>query len=220
MSKKEFSEYAATLDDDTLRALTGVGATLRDFGAALESEWASRHGRLLDSDERKANGGKPNAVSNPVIDVEVPGVLTVMLRPCETNGSKTRGHGYANDVGLSDKVKTGNVPPTLLAEILVDKMATMLGGNIASSALSDLQQALQSCMTVEDGKFKFDKKAAPALQHPVEVAEWMAAMKTSFVGTTAGATHVSMEVIPIPDEPSPGQMPASDAELDGVVPNE
>lgn len=200
MSKKEFAAFAENMTDDELSAVTGVGAVLRDFGTAMEKEWQSRFGRLLSAEERKENDGKPNVVANPVVDIEVPGVISLMLRPGGDN-NKTRGNGYANDVGLSDKVKTGNVPPTLLAEILVDKMATMLGGNIAAKALVDLQEALRACMKVEDGSFTFDKKAAPPLQHPVEVAEWMAALKTEFVGTTAGATHVSMEVVPISVSP-------------------
>ena len=201
MSKKMFQEYTKGLTDEQMRQLTGVGASLRDFGEALEKEWLSRFGKNLNADERKENGGAPNAVSNPVIDIEVPDVLSIMLRPSPGTNNKTRGNGYANDVGLSDKVKFGNVPPSLLTEILVDKIATMLDGNIAKKALADLRDALTNCMTIDDGKFTFDKKQAPPLQHPVEVAEWIGSLKQEYIGSSAGATHTSMEVVPIPDEP-------------------
>lgn len=201
MSKKMFQEYAEGLTDEQLSQLTGVGAALRDFGDSLEKVWLSRFGKNLTADERKENGGAPNAVSNPVIDIEVPDVLSIMLRPSPGTNNKTRGNGYANDVGLSDKVKFGNVPPSLLTEILVDKIATMLDGNIAKKALADLRDALTNCMTIDDGKFTFDKKQAPPLQHPVEVAEWIGSLKQEYIGSSAGATHTSMEVVPIPDEP-------------------
>lgn len=202
MSKKLFKEYAEGLTDEQVSRLTGVGASLRDFGEALEKEWLARNGKNLTADERKENKGAPNAVANPVIDIEIPDVLTVMLRPSPDTNNKTRGHGYANDVGLSDKVKFGNVPPSLLTEILVDKIATMLNGKVADKALSELRDALRGCMNIDDdGKFSFDKKKAPPLQHPVEVAEWIGSLKQEYIGSTAGATHTSMEVVPIPDDP-------------------
>jgi len=203
MSKKLFKEYAEGLTDKQMSQLTGVGASLRDFGEALEKEWLARNGKNLTADERKENKGAPNAVSNPVIDIEIPDVLTVMLRASPDTNNKTRGHGYANDMGLSDKVKFGNVPPSLLTEILVDKIATMLNGAVADKALSELRDALRSCMNIgDDGKFTFDKKKAPPLQHPVEVAEWIGSLKQEYIGSTAGATHTSMEVVPIPDDPA------------------
>jgi hypothetical protein len=76
----------------------------------------------------------------------------------------------------------------------------MLGGNIKDKALTELRDALRDCMTIEDGKFSFDKKKAPPLNHPIEVAEFLDTLKEEFIGTTAGATHVSMEVIPVPIE--------------------
>lgn len=213
MSKKRFTEFVEGLNDEQIEALTGVGATLRDFGTCLEAEWLKRNGKLLDADERKENDGRPNAVANPVIDVEIPNVMFVTLQPCDEN-NKTRGHGYANDVGLSDKVKTGNVPPTLVAEILLDKMIGMLNGKVADKALTEVKEALKSGMTVDNGKFKFNKDAAPPLKHAVEVAEWMAELKTSFVGTTNGATHTSMAVVPIPmDYSSPPVAQTDTAEI-------
>lgn len=202
MSKKLFKEYAEGLTDEQVSQLTGVGASLRDFGEAIEKEWLARNGKNLTADERKENKGAPNALANPTIDIEIPDVLTVMLRPSPTTNNKTRGHGYANDMGLSDKVKFGNVPPSLLTEILVDKIATMLNGAVAEKALNELRDALRSCMNIgDDGKFTFDKKKAPPLQHPVEVAEWIDSLKQDYIGSTAGATHTSMEVVPIPDDP-------------------
>ena len=202
MSKKLFQEYAQGLTDEQMRQLTGVGASLRDFGEALEKEWLARNGANLNAEERKENKGAPNAVANPVIDVEIPDVLCVMLRPSPSTNNKTRGYGYANDVGLSDKVKFGNVPPSLLTEILVDKIATMLNGKVAEKALNDLRDALRNCMSIDDeGNFTFDKKKAPPLQHPVEVAEWIDSLKQEYIGSTAGATHTSMEVVPIPISP-------------------
>jgi hypothetical protein len=198
MSKKRFKAFAESLSDEQIDALAGVGASIRDFGAELEAEFLKRRGKLLTAEERKENEGKPNVVANPTIDIEVPGIMFVMLQPCDDNAKKTRGHGYANDVGLADKVKTGNVPPTLIAEILLDKQIGMLNGKVADKALTEVKNALTAGMTVKDGKFSFDKKAAPPLKHAVEVAEWMAELKTSFIGTTNGATHTSMEVIPIP----------------------
>jgi len=217
MSKKRFTSFVEDLSDEQIDNLAGVGASLRDFGTALESEFLARRGKLLTADERKENDGKPNAVANPIIDVEVPGVLCLMLQPCEEN-NKTRGNGYANDVGLSDKVKTGNVPPTLIAEILLDKLITMLNGKIADKALNEVKVALKEGMTVTDGKFKFNKDAAPALNHPVEIAEWMAELKTSFIGTTNGATHTSMEAIPIPLDPHSTQ-PAAKTDTAGILPS-
>ena len=193
------AEYVESLTDEQMRQMTGVGSVLKVLGTVIEANFESRFGILLDSDKRKENDGKPSHTANPVIDIEIPGVACFMLRPTKTN-NKARGNGYAKDFGLSDKVKTGNVPPTLLAEILVDKMATMLGGNIKDRALADLQTALQACMTVDEGKFSFNKKNAPPLNHPVEVAEFMNTLAKSFIGTTAGANHVSMEIIPIPIE--------------------
>lgn len=199
MSKSDMTEYVATLTDEEINDMAGVGSALKVFGTVLEAEFEKRNGVLLNSEQRTENDGKPSHTANPIIDIEIHGVQTFMLRP-STSNNKGRGNGWAKDVGLSDKVKTGNVPPTLLAEILVDKIATMLGGNIKDKALADLQQALSDCMTITDGKFKFDKKNAPALNHPIEVAEFMDKLKMGFVGTTAGANHVSMEVIPIPHE--------------------
>tara|TARA_R110001632_G_scaffold11189_4_gene40547 strand:+ start:1186 stop:1944 length:759 start_codon:yes stop_codon:yes gene_type:complete len=200
MSKKRFASFVEDLSDEQIDNLAGVGASLRDFGTALEADFLVRRGKLLNAEQRKENGGEPNATANPVIDVEVPGVMCIMLQPCDEN-NKARGNGYANDVGLSDKVKTGNVPPTLVAEILLDKLIGMLNGKVADKALLEVKEALKTGMTVTDGKFTFDKKAAPPLKHAVEVAEWMAELKTSFIGTTNGATHTSMEVIPIPLDP-------------------
>tara|TARA_R110002124_G_scaffold214640_5_gene380623 strand:+ start:199 stop:963 length:765 start_codon:yes stop_codon:yes gene_type:complete len=197
MSKADFTDFVSGLTDEEIQNMTGVGAALRDFGKHLEDEYDKRFGIRMDTNGRKLNGGKPVTTANPIIDIEVPGVASFLLRP-STSNNKARGFGYAKDVGLSDKVKTGNVPPTLLTEILVDKMATMLGGNIKDKALSDLRSALRACMTVDDGKFTFDKKKAPPLNHPVEVAEFMLSLKEEFIGTASGASHVSMEVIPIP----------------------
>ena len=174
----------------------------------------------LDADARKENGGKPAFTADPVIDIEIPGIACFMLRPTDTN-NKGRGHGYAKDFGLSDKVKTANVPPTLLGEILVDKMATMLGGNIKDKALQDLREALQACMHIENGKFTFDKKKAPPLNHPVEVAEFMLTLKQEIVGTAAGASHVCMEVIPIPiDTDSPVVASESDHDSSASHPDD
>jgi len=199
MSKADMTEYVGSLTDEEIMSMAGVGSSLKVFGTVLEAEFEKRNGVLLDADSRKENDGKPSHTANPVIDIDIPGVASFMLRP-STSNNKARGNGWAKDVGLSDKVKTGNVPPTLLASILVDKMATMLGGNIKDRALIDVQEALATCMTITDGKFKFDKKQAPPLNHPVEVAEWLDKLSMSFIGTTAGANHVSMEVIPIPAE--------------------
>lgn len=200
MSKKHFKAFAEALTDEQMKGLVGVGATLREFGKALEEAFLARFGVQMTCEERAENEGKPNILANPVIDVEVPGVMCLMLKAAGNEGGKTRGHGYANDVGLSDKVKTGNVPPTLLAEILLDSKIQQLGGSIANADLVKIQEALKECMTITDGKFAFDKKKAPPLNNPVEVAEWMQTLKTSFVGTTNGATHVDMEIIPIPIE--------------------
>jgi hypothetical protein len=208
MSKKRFKAFVEGLSDEQIDNLAGVGASVRDFGTALESEFLARRGKLLTAEERKENDGKPNAVANPTVDIEVPGVMCLMLQPCDEN-KKTLGNGYRNDVGLADKVKTGNVPPTLIAEILLDKMVGMLNGKIADKALTEVKDALTAGMTVKDGKFTFDKKVAPPLKHAVEVAEWMAELKTTFVGTTAGATHTSMEVIPIPLDPHSTPMEAN-----------
>lgn len=198
MSKAHFANFAENLTDAELHNLTGVGASLREFGKVLEDEWRGRNGVLLDKDQRTQNEGKPNAIGNPVINIEIPDILSIILKPSSDGGGKTRGNGYANDVGLSDKIKTGNVPPTLLLEILVDKIATMLDGNIAAKALNEIKDALQDCMTINDGKFSFDKSKAPPLNHPVQVVEWLTSLKQEFIGTTAGSTHVSMQVIPVP----------------------
>ena len=200
MSKKDFTNFIDGLTDEQMMEMIGVGATLRDFGKHLEEAFDKRFGVKLDTDQRKENDGKPQLVANPVIDIDIPGIASFVLRPTDTN-NKGRGYGYAKDFGLSDKVKTGNVPPTLLGEILVDKIATMLGGNIKDKPLTALREALRACMTIEDGKFSFDKKKAPPLTHPVEVAEFMLSLKQEFVGTAAGASHVSMEVIPVPIDP-------------------
>lgn len=200
MSKKHFAAFAEALSDEQMKGLVGVGATLREFGKALEEAFLERFGVKMTQDERNQNDGKPNLTANPVIDVEVPGVMCLMLKAAGNEGGKTRGHGYANDVGLSDKVKTGNVPPTLLAEILLDSKIQQLGGSVAHADLVKIKQALKECMTIKDGKFTFDKKKAPPLNNPVEVAEWMEALKTSFIGSTNGATHIDMEIIPIPIE--------------------
>lgn len=193
------TDYVESLTDEDMTQMMGVGSVMKVFGTILEKDFERRFGILLDAGERKENGGKPSHTANPVIDIEIPGVACFMLRPTDTN-NKTRGNGWAKDVGLSDKVKTGNVPPTLMIEILVDKIATMLGGNIRDKALADLQSALRGCMTIDEGKFTFDKKKAPPLNHPIEVAEFLSELKQEFVGTTAGANHVSMEIIPIPIE--------------------
>ena len=201
MSKKAFVAYAEDLSKEELMAMTGVGATLREFGKALESEWQKRFGVLMDDTQRKKNKGEPNKVADPVVVVEMPGLSKISIQASGDSGGKTRGHGYANDVGLSDKVKFGNVPPSLLTEILVDKIATMLDGAIATKALNDLRDALRGCYEEkDDGVIAFNKKAAPALNHPVEVAEFLLSLKQEFVGTTAGATHVNMQIIPIPTE--------------------
>ena len=208
MSKKRFKAFVEGLTDDQIDNLACVGASIRDFGAELEAEFLKRRGKLLTAEERNENDGKPNVVANPTIDIEVPGVMCLMLQPCDEN-KKTLGNGYRNDVGLADKVKTGNVPPTLIAEILLDKQIGMLNGKVADKALTEVKNALTAGMTVKDGKFSFDKKAAPPLKHAVEVAEWMAELKTNFIGTTNGATHTSMEVIPIPLEPHSTPMEAN-----------
>ena len=193
------TDFVEGLSDKQMMQMMGVGSTLKVFGTVLEADFDARFGLKLDAAGRKENGGKPSHTANPVIDIDIPNVACFMLRPTDSN-NKGRGNGYAKDVGLSDKVKTGNVPPTLLAEILVDKIATMLGGNIKDKALADLQSALRDCMTIDEGKFTFDKKKAPPLNHPVEVAEFLESLKQEFVGTTNGANHVSMEVIPVPIE--------------------
>lgn len=212
MSKADMTTYVEGLNDEEIMALAGVGSALKVFGTVLEAEFEKRNGVLLDAESRKENDGKPSHVANPVIDIDIPGVSSFMLRPTSSN-NKARGNGWAKDVGLSDKVKTGNVPPTLLASILVDKIATMLGGNIKDKALLDIQEALAACMTITDGKFKFDKKKAPPLNHPVEVAEWLDKLSMNFIGTTAGANHVSMEVIPIPMEThSPVEAPVGETD--------
>ena len=100
-------------------------------------------------------------------------------------------------------MKGGNVPTPRLTEMLVDKIATMVMGAGAEKALNELRDDLRSCMNIgDDGKFTFDKKTAPPLQHPVEVAEWIGSLKQEYIGSTAGATHTSMEVVPIPDDPA------------------
>ena len=198
MSKKRFAEYVESLTDEQLKNCTGVGASIRELGKALEDRWQSVFGVRMDAGERKENGGKPNALADPKIDIEIPGVLCVLLRPSDEEGGKTRGHGYANDFGLSDKVKFAGVPPTLLIEQLADKFIGMLEGRIAKKAMNDFKKALRGCMTIDDGKFTFDKKKAPPLNHPVEVAELLADLRMEFVGTTNGATYVDMDVIPIP----------------------
>ena len=136
MSKADMTTYVEGLNDEEIMALAGVGSALKVFGTVLEAEFEKRNGVLLDAESRKENDGKPSHVANPVIDIDIPGVSSFMLRP-STSNNKARGNGWAKDVGLSDKVKTGNVPPTLLASILVDKIATMLGGNIKDKALLD-----------------------------------------------------------------------------------
>ena len=211
MSKKDMTEFVASLTDDQMMQMMGVGSALKVFGTVLEADFDKRFGVLMDKEGRDENNGKPSHTANPVIDIDIPNVACFMLRPTDSN-NKGRGNGYAKDVGLSDKVKTGNVPPTLLGEILVDKIATMLGGNIKDKALTELRDALRACMTVDDGKFTFDKKKAPPLNHPVEVAEFMESLKQEFVGTSAGANHVSMEVIPIPIE-SNSPLVASEGDL-------
>ena len=193
------TDFVEGLSDKQMMQMMGVGSTLKVFGTVLEADFDARFGLKLDAAGRKEKGGNPSHTANPVIDIDIPNVACFMLRPTDSN-NKGRGNGYAKDVGLSDKVKTGNVPPTLLAEILVDKIATMLGGNIKDKALADLQSALRDCMTIDEGKFTFDKKKAPPLNHPVEVAEFLESLKQEFVGTTNGANHVSMEVIPVPIE--------------------
>jgi len=45
MSKKLFKEYAQELTDEQVSQLTGVGASLRDFGEAIEKEWLARNGK-------------------------------------------------------------------------------------------------------------------------------------------------------------------------------
>ena len=65
------------MTDEQIESLTGVGATLRDFGGCLEGEWLARNGKLLNADERKENDGRPNAVANPTVDVEIPNVMFV-----------------------------------------------------------------------------------------------------------------------------------------------
>ena len=211
MSKKDMTEFVESLTDDQMMQMMGVGSALKVFGTVLEADFDKRFGVLMDKEGRDENNGKPSHTANPVIDIDIPNVACFMLRPTDSN-NKGRGNGYAKDVGLSDKVKTGNVPPTLLGEILVDKIATMLGGNIKDKALTELRDALRACMTVDDGKFTFDKKKAPPLNHPVEVAEFMESLKQEFVGTSAGANHVSMEVIPIPIE-SNSPLVASEGDL-------
>jgi len=211
MSKKDMTEFVESLTDDQMMQMMGVGSALKVFGTVLEADFEKRFGVLMDKEGRDENNGKPSHTANPVIDIDIPNVACFMLRPTDSN-NKGRGNGYAKDVGLSDKVKTGNVPPTLLGEILVDKIATMLGGNIKDKALTELRDALRACMTVDDGKFTFDKKKAPPLNHPVEVAEFMESLKQEFVGTSAGANHVSMEVIPIPIE-SNSPLVASEGDL-------
>ena len=134
------TDFVEGLTDEQMMQMMGVGSTLKVFGTVLEADFDARFGVKLDAAGRKENGGKPSHIANPVIDIDIPNVACFMLRPTDSN-NKGRGNGYAKDVGLSDKVKTGNVPPTLLAEILVDKIATMLGGNINAPTIAFAERA-------------------------------------------------------------------------------
>ena len=60
MSKKHFAAFAEALSDEQMKGLVGVGATLREFGKALEEAFLERFGVKMTQDERNQNDGKPN----------------------------------------------------------------------------------------------------------------------------------------------------------------
>ena len=208
MAEANFKEYFANMDDETLLKLTGFGAVLSKLGSAADKEWQSRFGVCMDKAGRAANDRRPNAIADPVIDIQVPNVLEIMVRPDGGANNKARGHGYANDVGMTDKSAMCNIPPTLIIELFLEKIVKMLDGRLAQSILNDVEAALNTGLTEnEDGSFVFDKKAveeAHPITNAVEVAEWTHQLKRAGKPRKqSGASHVSMEIVPIPTDPNP-----------------
>ena len=227
MSKADFKEYAEGLTDEQMLNSIGLGAILTDLGGALKAEEAKRFGILMTKEQRDDNDGKPHLTSNICVDIEVPGVMCIMLQPTDTNSSKTRGNGFAMNVGQADKKKTGNAPVKTISERLLDKLIMQLDGRVAEKALAEIKADLKAGYSIEDGKFKFNSKALAPLNNPVEIMEWCNDLSVEFTGTENGACFTSMEVVPIPLDPNPTtpeqvaenvmEIPSSDAEISPVI---
>jgi len=164
----------------------GVGKALRTLGDLLmKVEYAN----CDPTDETRT--------SPELMVMDMTTGTTILLKVAPHKGGKTDGDGYVRfpDYEQSNPMR---IPPTLKEAIMLDKLAGMLGGRIATAVMREIAEAMVEAneLRLSADKETYKNWIDEHAKYPDELKGMLDELRQSTIKNQKGDTLLAMQAIP------------------------
>ena len=188
MSRKEITENIENMGEIP----PDLGPALKLLGTVLTEQYQSANGTYLSKEEREKNKEPLAEITESDIQIRF-GNRMMTLVPAKEGKPMV-----SIPVGQSDKKTPATIPREWLVGALIDGLLSIFDGDTQVVGVfinSRIKKAIEKAMEVnEDGKMKVVTSKLPTHDHPVEVAEFLEALKYSFVSKSAGSAKLNFGI--------------------------
>jgi hypothetical protein len=188
MSRKEITENIENMGEIP----ADLGPALKLLGTVLTEQYQGANGTYLSKEEREKNKAPLAEIIQSDIQIRF-GNRMMTLVPAKEGKPMV-----SIPVGQSDKKTPATIPREWLVGALIDGLLSIFDGDTQVVGVfinSRIKKAIEEAMEVnEDGKMKVVTSKLPTHDHPVEVAEFLEALKYSFVSKSAGSAKLNFGI--------------------------
>lgn len=164
----------------------GAGKVLKALGEALMKQ------EYNEADKSTETRTDPRIM---VVDLHTGSTITLKTTP--HSGGKTDGSGYVRYPDY-EQSNPNRVPPTLQVSVLLNKMAGMLGGRLAESALKEIVEAMEEAnkLRLSNDKETYKHWLAEHSAYPEQLKSALERIRSMTVKPQKGDTLIEMQAIP------------------------
>lgn len=164
----------------------GAGKVLKALGEALMKQ------EYNEADKSTETRTDPRIM---VVDLHTGSTITLKTTP--HSGGKTDGSGYVRYPDY-EQSNPNRVPPTLQVSVLLNKMAGMLGGRLAESALKEIAEAMEEAnkLRLSNDKETYKHWLAEHSAYPEQLKSALERIRSMTVKPQKGDTLIEMQAIP------------------------
>ena len=188
MSRKQITENIENMGEIP----ADLGPALKLLGTVLTEQFQGANGTYLSKEEREKNKAPLAEIIQSDIQIRF-GNRMMTLVPAKEGKPMV-----SIPVGQSDKKTPATIPREWLVGALIDGLLSIFDGDTQVVGVfinSRIKKAIEEAMEVnEDGKMKVVTSKLPTHDHPVEVAEFLEALKYSFVSKSAGSAKLNFGI--------------------------
>ena len=188
MSRKTITENIENMGEIP----ADLGPALKLLGTVITEQYQGANGTYLSKEEREKNKAPLAEIIESDIQIRF-GNRMMTLVPAKEGKPMV-----SIPVGQSDKKTPATIPREWLVGALIDGLLSIFDGDTQVVGVfinSRIKKAIEEAMEVnEDGKMKVVTSKLPTHDHPVEVAEFLEALKYSFVSKSAGSAKLNFGI--------------------------